>query len=95
MDWEAIAEQAWIEVRPFALTPVAKETARSKEGWFPLTASRETTAQSVVGLAPMAIFKPVTRTASPQHARPRACPRVYPPYICVVCSLHLSGRVRD
>ena len=43
-DWskvqlDAYTEQLWIKVRPNAFVPIAEETRKSQEQWFPLTAA--------------------------------------------------------
>jgi hypothetical protein len=39
VDWQAVAEQSWIKLRPNASVPIAEETRLSQEQWFPRTAT--------------------------------------------------------
>ena len=36
-EWEAILEKSWIKLRPHASVPIAEETRKTQEQFFPLT----------------------------------------------------------
>ena len=39
VDWQAVAEQSWIKLRPNASVPITEVTRLSQEQWFPRTAT--------------------------------------------------------
>lgn len=66
VDWskaqlDAYTEQLWVKVRPNASVPIAEETRKSQEQWFPLTAATY--------VAPIAEETDASKETSPPAAK--------------------------